>query len=529
MNESNDFIISGPQEDYSIWYESLGKYLFDCLNKRKANDIIGIDAFTKEVLTCKNLLDRSQKLSIVFKQLSIQKGDVITLISENSLQNYIILCASLFSGASLNPLNFAYSTEELKYAFEISKPKIIFSSKTALPKVLEAKKSCSFIKKIFLTGIHSEIEVESLEELIEGVNNFDDFGLVQTDLTDTAILCLSSGTTGLPKCVEVSHKNFIPLANTAHDKRFFNVSKKESTVLFLPFFHLYGLDIHLLALTNSLRVISMKAFKPDVFLRTIQEHKVTKLFIAPPILHFLVKSPLVSNYNLTSVKDIVLGASSVKNDIYEEALQRYPECAIRQIYGSTETRAISIQNVKKSNSVGQLFSNTSVKIINIENNNIVGPYEKGEICVKSLSIMKGYFNNHSATSNAIDQSGFYRTGDIGYYDKNNNLYIVDRVKELIKYKGFQVPPAEVENVLLSHLEVEDCAVVGVPDDRCGQLPLAFVVLKPNSSVADEGLIKFVAERISIQKQLHGGVIFIDEIPKLPSGKILRKELIKLIS
>ncbi|KAK4884448.1 hypothetical protein RN001_000719 [Aquatica leii] len=530
MNQNSEYIVSGPTEKFHIWYESLGTYLFDCLQKRNRNEIIAINAFTKDTLTCGDLLEKSIKLSIALKTLSVQKGDVIALITENNIQNYIITCASLFCGAKLNLLNFAYTLDELSDVFKLSKPKIIFCSKTALQNALSAKKIFSFIQKIVLIENESINQIQNLTELINDVNRIDNFKVVKVSIKDTAILCLSSGTTGLPKCVEISHENFIPLINLAEDNRYFNVTSKDTAVLILPFFHIYGLDIHLLAITNSLKVISMDAFKPDVFLQANEEYKATKMYIAPPLLQFLIKSPLVAKYNLTSVKDIVIGAAASKRDIYEEASHKFQHCVIRQIYGSTETRAMTIQHyLDKFTTAGKLVCNSTAKIINVDTNTILGPYEKGEICIKSLSIMKGYLNNPSATKNAIDSDGFYHTGDIGYYDKDKNFYVVDRIKELIKYKGFQVSPVEVENLLLKHSGVKDCALVGLPDDRCGELPLAFVVRQATSDVTEDELIKFVSEKISIQKQLHGGVRFIDKIPKLPNGKILRRKLVQLLS
>ncbi|KAF5305712.1 hypothetical protein FQR65_LT07609 [Abscondita terminalis] len=419
---------------------------------------------------------------------------------------------------------------ELNHAFKLSNPKVIFSSKTALPHLLSVKKDIDSIESIISIDRNDFVDVQNIEDLINSLKNDDSFAPVVGNATDTAVLCLSSGTTGLPKCVELAHENFIPIMNNFWAADSLNITSKDTSVVFLPFFHIYGFLIHLAAITNSLTIIQMNSFKPDLFLQAIQDYKSTKLFIVPSILQFLVKSPMVSEFNLKSLEDIMVAAAPLSSDIYELAAQRFDTCMIRQLYGSSETGGVCImqEGTSKRCNVGKVMCNTSIKVISIDTKINLGPYENGEICVKTLSVMKGYLNNPSETKNSFDIDGFYCTGDIGYYDSDNNFYIVDRIKELIKYKGFQVAPAELENILESHPEVRDCGVVGIEDEKCGELPLAFVVRQEGSKITADELIKYVAERISIQKQLHGGVRFVEEIPRTSSGKILRKEFKKML-
>lgn len=241
---------------------------------------------------------------------------------------------------------------------------------------------------------------------------------------------------------------------------------------------------------------------------------------------FLAKTPLLKKYDLSSLREIGCGAASMSKELEDEVCKRFnDEIVIRQGYGMTETTygILQQQMVKKPGSVGNIMKHVYAKVID-EKGNSLGPNQKGELCFKGPLIMKGYIGNDEATKETIDEKGWLHSGDIGYYDEDFAFFIVDRIKELIKYKGFQVPPAEIEALLLTHPKINDAGVIGIPDQEAGELPMAFVVKKPGTKVTEKEIIDFVAENVSKPKQLHGGVQFIDEIPKNPSGKILRRLL-----
>ncbi|KAF5305709.1 hypothetical protein FQR65_LT07606 [Abscondita terminalis] len=521
----NENIISGPYKRYSVEFKSLGEHLYNCLKNGEEDLVLVIDSITKEKLTCGQLLDKSIKLAMVLKRMSVQKGDVIAFISENSLVCFIVTCAVLYCGAVLQPLSYYYTKRELKHAFEISNPKIVFTSKTSVRSVMQLKNEMNCIQNVILTENDAG---ESINSLIKNVKNKNTFELIVGKPLDTTLLCLSSGTTGLPKCVELSYQNILTLLNNSCNVDYFNVTSKDITILVLPSFHLYGLLLIFLSITNSLKTVVIKSFTPNLFLEVIENYKITKLFIVPTVLEFLVKAAHVFNYK--SLQDILLGGSPISSDLYEKSLHKFSHCTIRQFYGSTEICGFcTIQKTSdKMHTIGQVVCNTRIKIVDTETKAILGPNEAGEVCVRSSSIMKGYFNNPTDTKNSFDEDGFYRTGDVGYYDENKYFFIVGRIKELIKYKGFQVAPSEIECLLLSYPGIKDCGVVGIEDERCGQLPLAFIVCEEGSKLTEEEIVKFVAENLSVQKHLHGGVRFIGEIPRNPTGKILRRELAKLI-
>lgn len=245
---------------------------------------------------------------------------------------------------------------------------------------------------------------------------------------------------------------------------------------------------------------------------------------------FLAKSPLVAKYDLTSLRILICGAAPLTKELEESVLRRLNNVIIRQGYGMTEgvfAYTLQTDNHHNPGSVGTLFSGLSGRIIDVETGRNVGPYEHGELLFKGRCIMKGYVDDPKATEQTIDMDGWLHTGDIGYYDDSGEYYIVDRLKELIKYKGFQVPPAELEGLLLQNALIRDCGVIGVADEDAGELPLAFVVKQDNATLTEQDVIDFIAKRTSPAKRLRGGVIFVDKIPKNSSGKILRRELREL--
>ena len=241
---------------------------------------------------------------------------------------------------------------------------------------------------------------------------------------------------------------------------------------------------------------------------------------------FLSKHPMVDDYDLSSAKVIICGAAPLsketENAVYDRLKNR--DLRILQGYGMSElSLSVLLQkSIRKPGSVGDLNGGSYAKVIN-EKGETLGPNERGELCFKGNQLMIGYINDKEATSSCIDDEGWLHTGDVGYYDDDKQFFIVDRIKELIKWKGFQVPPAEIEAILLTHPKIKDAAVIGIPDERSGEKALAYVV-RVDESLTENDVLEHVAKTTSPAKRLHGGVIFTDLIPKNPSGKILRREL-----
>jgi len=264
-------------------------------------------------------------------------------------------------------------------------------------------------------------------------------------------------------------------------------------------------------------------------LKVVSNEKIEEILIVPPIATLLAKSLVVDEFNI-SLKVLLIGAAPLGKEVELQLCDRFPGVKIRQMYGLTEVTGVSTViptnpiSADKYGSVGVPIFNTMMKVSDLTSNKSLGPNKTGEVCIKSPLVMIGYLNNMAATRDTIDNDGWLHTGDLGYYDDDGYFFITDRIKELIKYNAYQVAPAELEAILLSHPQVADAAVVGVPDSVAGELPMAFVVLKGNATMSEEDLKLYVDGKVAPYKKLRGGVRYTDSIPKNGSGKILRKEL-----
>lgn len=242
-------------------------------------------------------------------------------------------------------------------------------------------------------------------------------------------------------------------------------------------------------------IVLLPKFEENSFLNAIQTYKPNTAFLVPPLLLFLAKSPLVDQYDLSSLLLLGCGAAPLSKEINDAVCKRLNIFALRQGYGMSEmTFSVLTQSegFDKTGSVGTLRAGVYGKVIDTETGEPLGPHQRGEMCFKGSSIMRGYINNKEATQQIIDSDGWLHTGDIGYYDDDHEWFIVDRLKELIKYNGYQVPPAEIEAILLGHPHILDAAVIGIPDEKAGELPFAFVVRKPNTNLSQKDVIDFVA-------------------------------------
>jgi len=330
----------------------------------------------------------------------------------------------------------------------------------------------------------------------------------------------------LPKGVMLTHRNLV--ANMCQMDGLDYFHHEDRLLCVLPLFHIYGLVVVLnMGLHLGSTTVIMPRFDLEQFLDAIQKYRITLSHIVPPIVLKLAKDPLVDNYDLSSLRMIFSGAAPLGAELSRECIARIG-CSIRQGYGMTETSPVTHSSPadpskSKLGSVGTAAPNTEVKVLDPGTGGELGPNEEGEVCVRGPQIMKGYLNNAEATARTIDADNWLHTGDIGYADAEGNFFIVDRVKELIKYKGFQVPPAELEAVLLTHPAIADAAVIPTHDDEAGEVPKAFVVKKQETSA--EEIMDFVAARVAPHKKIRE-VEFIAQIPKSLSGKILRRVLVE---
>ena len=302
----------------------------------------------------------------------------------------------------------------------------------------------------------------------------------------------------------------------------------------LPFFHIYGMTLLVnAALRTGQTVVTMPRFDFEAFLELLQTHRVNKAFLVPPILVALAKHPLVDRYDLSALKRIVSGAAPLGDDLGRAVAERLG-CEVKQGYGMTETSPVTHfvaadrtdadgRGWTKYGSVGRVVPGMDAKLVDPETGR--EDDERGELCVRGPNVMAGYFRNDDATRRTIDADGWLHTGDVAVVDAEGDVTVVDRVKELIKVKGYQVPPAELEALLLSHDAIADAAVIPVPDEEAGEVPRAYVVAKPGHDLSEADVMAFVAERVAAYKKLRS-VVFTDAIPKSASGKILRRLLVE---
>ena len=351
---------------------------------------------------------------------------------------------------------------------------------------------------------------------------------------DVVVLPYSSGTMGLPKGVMLTHRNLVAnLCQCEHMENFDGFKEGDVTLAVLPFFHIYGMVVILkLGLCQGGTIISMPRFDFQEFLTTLQKYRVTIAPLVPPIVLGMVKHPAVSQFDLSSIRLIFSGAAPLGEEIARE-LSRKLGCPVVQGYGMTEASPVThlspTRNAPvKPGSIGLVVPNTEVRIVDFVTGGDVAQGKEGELLIRGPQIMKGYLNRPQDTADSIDREGWYHTGDVGYVDAEGWFFIVDRTKELIKYKGMQVAPAELEALLLTHPAVLDAAVIRKADEEAGEVPKAYVVLKPDAAsqaTTDEAIMAFVAQRVAPHKRIRV-LEFIEQIPKSASGKILRRMLVQ---
>lgn len=527
----NPLYIYGPKNVPVPSDLNFGAYILEVMWKFKDNVAL-INGATDESITYKEIVQQSMNFAISLSRMGVKKDDVIALFSENRIEYWGVVVGVACVGGILTTISTGYAGGEIKNAMNISKPKYMIISPLMYKTHEKLLRSFSGIKKFIVFGNDRFANTLSYDAMAIARNSdikdvkYEDF--IPVDVkgqTDTLLIIYSSGTTGLPKGVMLTHLNVLLQCCMPA-----SYDPTQVTVTITPWYHVMGLIGMITGLTQGRTGVFLPKFEIDLYLRTIEKYKAVQITLVPPILVAVCKYP--KKYDLSSVKIVYSGAAPLHKDTINSVPERFPNVqAVLQGYGASETSlALTRFNyhnyeICKPGSVGQAVPGTIIKIVDPETRKPLGPNEQGEICAKGEVLMKGYVGK--SRSEDFDDEDFYKTGDLGYYDEQGLFFITGRLKELIKYKGFQVPPAELEAVLLQHPSVKDVGVVGVEHGTAGEVPLAFVVLQPEKTASEQELKDFVAQHLSNPKHLRGGVRFVDEIPKNPSGKILRNQLKKL--
>lgn len=534
---------------------SFGKYLVDSIDSKMsigndeaktfANKIALMDGFTNETLTYKQCSDKSYQLASALRKLGANNTSFgVAIMSPNHINFFPVLCGISMAGASavsMNPLN---SPDEAFYQLELADAKILFCHSMMLDKILPVT------NKLGITVVLID------KYKIEGFQNFEEFIAkedankakqeilsVSYDIENVAIIPFSSGTTGKSKGVMLTNRNIIANVIQAipNEAKYLNKSTKTGqpgvAMVPLPFFHIYGMVIGLfVALHEGAKVVFLPQFDLKRFLELIQSEKVTRAYIVPPIVIAMTKHPMVKEYNLSSIECVISAAAPLGADV-QEACQKKLGVVVKQGWGMTELSPLgtisndesSLDIDKMKGNSGELVGGTEGKVVSLADGADILPHEEGEILIRGPQVMKGYLKNTEASKATIRPDGWLHTGDIGYFNKEGYLYITDRSKELIKYKGFQVPPAELEAIILTMPQIQDVVVIPVLDDEAGEVPRAYVVKHPTcpDTFTDKDVIDYVASRVAPHKKLRGGVRFTSAVPKSPSGKLLRRVQIQI--
>ena len=486
----------------------------DALADRTAiSDIAGHSAYSYARLS-----DEIHRLAGGLAARGIAPGSVVGLMAPNLPEYAVVFHGVAVAGAAVTTINPTYGPEEVRHQLNDAGATVLFT----IPMFAETARAA-----VAGTAV---TEIIMIGDAVPGTTALGDvFGeplaQVPVDLAShTVVLPYSSGTTGLPKGVMLTHRNLV--ANIEQVQHAIQYQPNEVALAALPFFHIYGMQVLMNGLlANGVTTITMPRFDMVEALTAVQEQKITRFFAVPPIVLGLANAPIVDDYDLSSLRQVFSGAAPLGAELAAKASQRL-SCEVVQGYGMTELSPVSHSTPEgdfRPGTSGVTISNTESRIVNPETGEDQGVGGRGELWVRGPQVMTGYLNNPTATAETIDADGWLHTGDIAIIDEHGHMSIVDRMKELIKYKGFQVAPAELEALLITHPKVADVAVIGIPDDEAGELPKAFVTTAPGETVTLEEIQALVSEHLVSYKQIRELEV-IDAIPKSASGKILRKDL-----
>jgi acyl-CoA synthetase (AMP-forming)/AMP-acid ligase II len=476
-----------------------------------------VDATTGHTVTYGMLLEGTRRLAAGLSHRGIRKGDVVAIYAPNLPEYAVVFHGVSRLGAVLTTINPTYTPEEITFQLKDAGARILITTGALLPRAREA---------VAASGAHIEIvtidRVDAVASLDDVAVDADPPAVTIDPANDVMVLPYSSGTTGLPKGVMLTHRNL--LANLVQIDAI-ETAELRAMIGVLPFFHIYGMVVVMnLGLLRGATCVTMSRFDLETFLRVLQDWPIAMAHVVPPIAVALAKHPVVDQYNLSNVRWLFSGAAPFGPQL-TESIEARLGVRVRQGYGMTEASPAThytVPGADRPGKVGPLMPCTEGRVVDPETGRDLAVGEAGEVWVRGPQVMKGYLNNPDATARTVDAEGWLHTGDIGVVDEDGYLEIVDRLKELIKVKGFQVAPAELEALLLKHASIADAAVIPVPDTESGEVPKAFVVLR--GPLTAHEVMAFVEAHVAHYKRLRF-VEFIDAIPKSPSGKILRRVLV----
>ncbi|MFF9524523.1 4-coumarate--CoA ligase family protein [Streptomyces achromogenes] len=485
-----------------------------------------VDGTDGTTLTYEQVDRFHRRLAAALAGTGVRKGDVLALHSPNTLAFPVAFYAATRAGATVTTAHPLATAEEFARQLRDSAARWIVTVSPLLETARRAAGLAGGIREILVCD--SAPGHRSLTELLATTDPEPRVAIDPAE--DIAVLPYSSGTTGTPKGVLLTHRQIA--TNLAQLEPAVPAGPGDRVLAVLPFFHIYGLTALMNGpLRKGATVVVLPRFDLETFLAAIERHRITGLYVAPPIVLALAKHPAVGRYDLSSLEYVISAAAPLDARLARACSERLGLPPIGQAYGMTElspgTHVVPLDRLREApaGTVGRLLPGTEMRIVSLDDpGRDLGPGEPGEILIRGPQVMKGYLGRPDATAALIDPDGWLHTGDVGHTDADGWLFVVDRVKELIKYKGYQVAPAELEALLLTHPGIADAAVIGARDADGNEIPHAFVVRRPGADgPAEEEILGFVAERVAPYKRVRR-ITFTDTVPRAASGKILRRQL-----
>ncbi|MGW1428487.1 4-coumarate--CoA ligase family protein [Streptomyces sp. NPDC002431] len=475
-------------------------------------------------LTYRQLDTFHRRIAAGLAEAGLRKGDVLALHSPNTIAYPAVFLGATRAGATVTTVHPLATAAEFAKQLADSAARWIVTVSPLLPTALDAAARAGGIERIYVCD-----RAEGHPSVLDLLTTTAPEPTPAIDpAEDIAALPYSSGTTGAPKGVMLTHRSMA--TNLEQLRPFIPMGPGARILAVLPFFHIYGLTALMNApLRMGATVVVLPRFDLDQFLAAVEKHRITGLYVAPPIVLALAKHPAVERYDLSSLEYVVSAAAPLDAALAAACSERLGLPPVRQAYGMTELSPgthvvpLSAENPPPG-AVGRLLPSTEMRLVPLSDPSDPAPCAEGEILIRGPQVMKGYLGRPEATAAMIDADGWLHTGDVGRVDEDGWLFVVDRVKELIKYKGYQVAPAELEALLLTHPSIADAAVIGVTDDEGNEIPQAYVVRRPDApGLTADDVMAYVADRVAPYKKIRR-TEFIDAVPRAASGKILRREL-----
>ncbi|XP_016768747.1 4-coumarate--CoA ligase 1 isoform X3 [Apis mellifera] len=503
-------------------YTSVGKLIFDTF-RSKPNFVWQVDAISGIEDNFSDICDRTIKCALWMQKHGVKKGDIVAICSHNHRDCIIPFLATLYLGAIVNPWDHLMNIDMARHFITLSQPKVIFVNEGSAEIALEAAKIELHHTKLVCFGYYPGIIPFSETLKYHDKSTVANFQC--TDIDDplhTGLIMFSSGTTGMPKGVQLSHKSILNIMELREGFPY----GIQTQLWFTPLYWISGSFLNLKSIYFHIKKISAPEFNEKIACEIIEKYKVDWIMLSTSMANRFVRYDYLHDYDISNLKFAIIGGSALNRETQDIIKKYLSNTMIIQAYGMTELGGIiTIQSsTATSGSCGIVIPNCQIKIIDIETGKTLGPNQTGELCAKTWTMMTGYHKNCEATKNIFDKNGWLHSGDLAYYNENGEVFIVDRLKEIIKYKGYQISPNKIENLLQSHPAVLEVGVVGIPHPIYDELPIAFISKVPNKEVSEEELSKMVASNMMDIYKLRGGIKFLPSLPHTPSGKISRKKL-----